>query len=140
VVKTPCLFGYFTLKIEDQTISEEDALRIDQVTQADALSEADREFFDKRNGITQSLGHINSKKTSLTMHTAWREILPGDRVLLCSDGIHDNLTDAEIETILRSRARTTVARHLVQCALDRSAEYEPEMAAEKNHRNCYFTD
>ncbi|MHB8598570.1 MAG: PP2C family protein-serine/threonine phosphatase [Ktedonobacteraceae bacterium] len=114
--------GYFTLKIKDQTISEEDALLIDQTTHADALSQTEREIFDKRNGITQSLGHLNPKQTFITIHTAQTMIFPGDRVLLCSDGIHDNLTDAELEEIVRGRARTTVARHLVQRALERSRE------------------
>jgi serine/threonine protein phosphatase PrpC len=114
--------GYFLLKVQDDTISEEDALRIDQATNADQLSEKEREIFERRNGITQSLGHFTAKKTSITIHTAQTTILPGDRILLCSDGIHDNLTDAEIEATLRHGARTTVARHLVQRALDRSRE------------------
>lgn len=114
--------GYFTLKIKDDTINEEDALRIDQTTHAEQLTEAEREIFDKRNGITQSLGHLNPKQTSIAIHTAQTMIFPGDRVLLCSDGVHDNLTDAEIEAIVRGRARTTVARHLVLHALERSRE------------------
>ncbi len=57
-----------------------------------------------------------------TIHTAQTVIAPGDRMLLCSDGIHDNLTDAEIETIVPCGAHTVVARHLVQRALDRSRE------------------
>ncbi len=114
--------GYFLLKVQDETISEEDALRIDQATDAAQLSDVEREIFERRNGITQSLGHFTAKKTSLTIHTAQTSILPGDRILLCSDGIHDNLTDAEIEAILRRGARTTVARYLVQRALDRSRE------------------
>jgi serine/threonine protein phosphatase PrpC len=122
--------GYFTLKIKDHTISEEDALRIDQTTHAEQLTEAEREIFDKRNGITQSLGHLNPKQTSITIHTAQTMVFPGDRVLLCSDGIHDNLTDAELETIIRGRARTTVARHLVQRALERS--HETHLRAKKD--------
>jgi serine/threonine protein phosphatase PrpC len=42
--------------------------------------------------------------------------------LLCSDGIHDNLTDAKIEAILRQEARASAARQLVQRAIDRSRE------------------
>jgi protein phosphatase len=114
--------GYFMSKIQDHTISEEDALRIDQATNTDQLSESEREIFAKRNGITQSLGHFTPKSPALTIHTAQTVISPGDRVLLCSDGIHDNLTDAEIEEIVRGRARTTVARHLVQHAIERSQE------------------
>ena len=115
--------GYFLLKIEDATINAEDALRIDQATGADQLTETEREIFNKRNGITQSLGHLTHKKNpTLTIHTAQTCVLPGDRILLCSDGIHDNLTDAEIETILRQEARTITARQLVQCAIERSHE------------------
>ncbi len=102
--------------------NEEDALRIDQATEANQLSDTEREIFNKRNGITQSLGHLTPKNPTLNIHTAQIVALPGDRILLCSDGIHDNLTDAEIEAILRREARTTVARHLVQHAIDRSRE------------------
>jgi serine/threonine protein phosphatase PrpC len=122
--------GYFTLKIKDQTISEEDAVRIDQTTHAEQLPETEREIFDKRNGITQSLGHFKPKRTSIAIHTAQTMIYAGDRVLLCSDGIHDNLTDAEIETIVRGWARTAVARHLIQRALERS--HETHLRAKKD--------
>ena len=114
--------GYFALKIKDGTITEEDALRIDQATHADQLNETEREIFDKRNGISQSLGHLTPKNPTLTIHTAHVAIAPGDRVLLCSDGIHDNLTDADIEAVLRTGARTTAARELVRHALGRSRE------------------
>ena len=114
--------GYFALKVQDKTITEEDALRIDQATDANQLTEVERAIFDKRNGISQSLGYLTPKNPTLTIHTACVALLPGDRVLLCSDGIHDNLTDAEIETILRKGARTTVARQLVRQALERSRE------------------
>ncbi len=53
--------GYSMLKIQDQTLNEEDALRIDQATSADQLSEMEREIFSKRNGITQCLGHFTPK-------------------------------------------------------------------------------
>ena len=79
-------------------------------------------IFEKRNGIMQRLGHFTPKAPSLTIHTAQTVIAPGDRMLLCSDGVHDNLTDAEIETIVQCRACTVVACHLVQRALDRSRE------------------
>lgn len=115
--------GYFTLRVEDHTINEEDALRIDQATGADQLNDTEREIFNKRNGITQSLGHRAHKKNpALTIHTTRTNVMPGDRILLCSDGIHDNLTDSEIEAILRQAGRTTVARQLVQAAIKRSHE------------------
>jgi PPM family protein phosphatase len=114
--------SYFIVKIGDGTISEEDAFRIEQATDTNQLNDRELEIFERRNNITQSLGHFTARRTSLTIHTAQTTVLPGDRILLCSDGIHDNLIDDEIEAILRHAARTTVARHLVQRALDRSHE------------------
>ena len=114
--------GYFLLKVQDQTLSEEDALRIDQATHADQLSEMEHEIFYRRNGITQCLGHFTPMYSELIIHTAQIEIFPGDQILLCSDGIHDNLTDAEIEAIMQRRARTTVAHRLVHRASGRSRE------------------
>ena len=49
----------------------------------------------------------------------WPKALAPDQL---RQAIHDNLTNAEIESILRKGARTTVARELVRQALARSRE------------------
>src|SRR5205823_9102317 len=59
---------------------------------------------------------------SPTIHTNQVAIYPGDRILLCTDGIHDNLIDEEIEHILRTGARTTAARLLIEHSIRRSHE------------------
>ena len=110
--------GFLSLLLDDQIISEEDALRIEQATEHDQLSETEQEYFDRRNGITQALGDLQPP----TIHCDQIAVLPGDRILLCSDGIHDNLTNSELETILRRGARTTVARDLVKQAFSRSQQ------------------
>ena len=112
--------GYLLTLLEKQVITEADALRIDQATSADQLTETELTYFNKRNGITQALEHPHPKIRELTIHVSQTTLHPGDRVLLCSDGIHDNLTDAEIEATLRRSARTTIARTLVQQAIQRS--------------------
>lgn len=104
--------GYFSLLLDKGTITEDDVLRIDQATSADELSEAERGYFARRNGITQALG-----EATLSIHIARTTISPGDRVLLCTDGIHDNLTDQELATLLKQSPRTTAARKLVQQAI-----------------------
>jgi serine/threonine protein phosphatase PrpC len=111
--------GLLTKLVENQIVNERHALKIDQATQVDQLSEVEYSYFRLRGRITQALGgpippHI---------HTDTTTIQPGDRILLCTDGIHDNLTDQEIETILRSTPRLTVARQLVECARRRSRDY-----------------
>ncbi len=58
------------------------------------------------------------------MHVGQFVLSPDDRILLCTDGIHDNLTDDEIEEVLRTRTRTTVAKALVQQSITRSLQDE----------------
>lgn len=120
--------GYFLLQQNKGELSEQDALRIDQASSANQLSEKEREHFEKRNVITQSLGG-----EKLTLHSGQIELCPGDRVLLCTDGVHDNLTDTEIEAILRTGARTTVAKALLRRAYTRSQQdKEVHMRAKKD--------
>lgn len=68
----------------------------------------------KRNVITQSIGvgEPNPDKVS-------GDFKPGDRYLLCSDGLNDELTDEEICSILRSSdASDTVTQTLIDAALE----------------------
>lgn len=110
--------GLLARLVENQIISDEDALRIDQTMQASDLSDIEFSYFRLRGGITQALG----SPVAPTIHTDQVDIHPGDRILLCTDGIHDNLIDAEIEEILRSNVRTSTARVLIEQALERSHE------------------
>lgn len=102
--------------VENQMMGEEDARRIDQAMYASELTDLELSYFRHRGGITQALGgplrpniHIDSTAIAI-----------GDRVLLCTDGIHDNLIDGEIENILRHTPRHLAARYLVDHSLLRS--------------------
>jgi PPM family protein phosphatase len=108
--------GLLATLIQSQKMSETDTLRIDQATDVSQLSEAELEYFNKRSGVTQMLGDEQPP----AVHVQQTPLLPGDRILLCSDGIHDNLLDQEIEELLRNGASTTVARQLVESAVRRS--------------------
>jgi protein phosphatase len=111
--------------VKNHELSEKQALRIDQAIQEEDLSDLELACFQQRNGITQALGDSQS----IHVHIAETPLLPGDRILLCTDGIHDNLTDAEIEDILRKGKRTTAARRLVEHALQRSQEDRTSLRA-----------
>jgi PPM family protein phosphatase len=104
--------------IENEIVNEEDARRIDQAMRAEDLSEAEISYFRMRGGITQALGGPLPPE----IHIDEIPIAIGDRILLCTDGIHDNLTDLEIEVILRKAPRNAAARLLVEYALLRSRE------------------
>src|SRR5436305_13905201 len=85
---------------------------------ADQLSDTEYSYFRLRGGITQALGGPQAP----AIHLDQVAVFPGDRILLCTDGIHDNLSDEEIETILRTGPRTSVARLLIEQSLARSHE------------------
>ncbi|WP_165423246.1 PP2C family protein-serine/threonine phosphatase [Ktedonosporobacter rubrisoli] len=117
--------GYFSLLLKRELINEDDAYRIDQATSAEQLSAEEFDYFSKRNGITQALGDHSQP----TVHIGSMPIAPGDRILLCTDGIHDNLTDQEIQQILQKGSRTRAARGLVQSAIDRSHQSDESIRA-----------
>jgi PPM family protein phosphatase len=115
--------NYLSTKIADLSISEEEAWLIDQATRRDQLNDLERSYFNKRNGITQALQHPNPHLPErLDIHVDKTIIMPGDRLLLCSDGVHDNLTDLEIEATLRGSPASLAALRLVQQAAARSRE------------------
>ena len=110
--------GLLAKLVENHVVKDEDAHRIDQAMRADQLSDMEFSYFRLRGGITQALGG----PVPPTIHTSEIAVIPGDRVLLCTDGIHDNLTDEEIEDILRGSPRTSSARLLVERSLQRSRQ------------------
>jgi len=110
--------GLLAKLVENQVVNEADALRIDQAMRPDQLSDTEYSYFRLRGGITQALGGPQPP----TIHVSQVSIYPGDRVLLCTDGIHDNLVDEEIEGTLRTGARTSAARLLIERSIQRSQQ------------------
>jgi PPM family protein phosphatase len=110
--------GLLAKLVENQVVNDANAFRIDQAMRADQLSDTEYSYFRLRGGITQALGGPQPP----TIHTNQVTIYPGDRILLCTDGIHDNLIDEEIEHILWTGARTTAARLLIEHSIRRSNE------------------
>lgn len=104
--------------VENQMMNEDDARRIDQAMYSSELTDLELSYFRHRGGITQALG--GPLRPNIHLDSTPIEI--GDRVLLCTDGIHDNLTDNEIEKILRSTPRNLAARYLVEHSLLRSRQ------------------
>jgi protein phosphatase len=99
-------------------VDEAHAYRIDQATEANQLSDMDYRYFRLRGGITQAVGG----PIPPTVHTNKTTVYPGDRIVLCTDGIHDNLTDQEIEYVLRNTPRPAFARRLIELSQQRSRE------------------
>ncbi len=108
--------GLLAKLVENQIINEFEAQRIDQATQVKQLTDIEYSYFRLRGGITQALGG----PLPPVIHLNKTAVQPGDRILLCTDGIHDNLVDAEIESVLRNTPRNTAARQMIDQSLMRS--------------------
>ncbi len=108
--------GLLAKLVENEVVNDTDALRIDQAMHAHQLSDIEYSYFRLRGGITQALGG----PLPPAIHSDQVTVFPGDRILLCTDGIHDNLIDEEIEEILRTSTRTSAARLLVERSVQRS--------------------
>src|SRR5438876_3084776 len=108
--------GLLAKLVENQVVNEVDALRIDQAMRADQLSDTEYSYFRLRGGIKQALGGQQPP----TIHVNQATVYTGYRILHCTDGIHDNLTDEEIGTILRTGPRASVARFLIEHSVDGS--------------------
>jgi len=82
-------------------IAQEEALKIDQAQNWNDLDDRQKRYFYQRGLITQAIGGRGEPD----VHVGDVELRPGDRVLVCSDGIHDNLTETEIMQLLRKSGR-----------------------------------
>jgi protein phosphatase len=66
------------------------------------------------------LTNVLGAREQMEMDVAERTIAPGERLLLCSDGLHGALDDATLQRVLRESATVTdAAEELVRLALDR---------------------
>lgn len=110
--------GYFPLAVRRQKLTEAEAVRIEQANRANELSPDDQAHFARRNEITCAVGWSDFPR----IPTSSCALLPGDHVVLCTDGIHDNLTDSEMEEILRAAASEPGAQRLVYAASQRSQQ------------------
>ncbi len=87
-----------------------------------------------RNMVTKSVPEKN-----LQLRTSHVDLAPGDRVIITSDGIHDNLTKKEIEDIINSNQDSDkAAAELVKAAKVRANtlnhEYREKHGLKKNIR------
>ncbi|HEY4502841.1 MAG TPA: PP2C family serine/threonine-protein phosphatase [Candidatus Paceibacterota bacterium] len=106
--------------LEKQSISSEQkkiiSMHLAEAKRLEDLNLDEQELFSRRNQITQALpGAVHY----FSPHA--KTVNKGDKILLTSDGIHDNLTHSEIRKILSgSGSAEDLAKELVQRAIERS--------------------
>ena len=70
------------------------------------------------NIVTNLLG----AEDGLTLEERWDQLVPGDTLLLCSDGLCRALADSDIAAILRDHSVEAAADRLIESAVSRSAK------------------
>lgn len=95
--------------------------RLSNATNITDLSEEDQLLYKKRATISQALGH-SSEDTPLTPRIYPFSLPQGSRIIATTDGIHDNLTDTEIEEIVKSPHTRSIPKQLVWAASKRAKE------------------
>lgn len=100
--------------------------KLNNIEDPDTLTEEERGMFDRRNVVYQVLGMKAIKPRIYTI-----DISEGDRLILTSDGIHDNLTDKEIAAILeKSKSSGEAVDNLIKSAQERSRSSHPRAKAD----------
>lgn len=108
-------------------VREEDIERIedklDNAKSVDDLDDLGVAAFRMRNMVSNYLG----KKNGAVIRTTILELSDGDKIVITSDGIHDNLATEEIEKIIgEDLPPKSVSTNLVRAARDRSEELDSE--------------
>jgi serine/threonine protein phosphatase PrpC len=96
-----------------------DHTRVQELVDAGAMTREEAAAHRLRNVLTNVLGG-GVPLTDVDVHRA--QLAAGDSVLLCSDGLYDVVSDAEIASVLGGSANATAAcRALIDLALERGA-------------------
>ena len=93
-------------------ISSEKAERINQATDFKGLNKVEKNLFNGRNMITQAIG-IGEMNPKIGKFKAQG----GDVIILTSDGVHDNLTNASMEDILKQKPLDPAKKLVEEAAL-----------------------
>ncbi|WP_183095250.1 PP2C family protein-serine/threonine phosphatase [Nocardioides stalactiti] len=99
--------GGFTQLSHDHTM-------VQAMVDAGRITPAEAAASPHRNVVLQALDATSTPTPDLL----WLDLRPGDRLLLCSDGVSDVLHEAAIAMILDVPSLRLAATHLVQAALD----------------------
>ena len=101
---------------DDNMIPKRIAEKYENVTSANKLNDLERKGFLLRSIITQAVGQLEP----LVVRGYSVVVTTEDKLIFCTDGIHDNLTFNEMEEVVAKNG--DVAKFLVEKARKRSQE------------------
>lgn len=93
----------------------QDHAMVEDMVEAGLITRDEAENHPQANRITRAVGAMDELFVDMEMH----ELKPGDRFLLCSDGLYKDATDNELAKIMRRKGDT--AKAAVDLALEHNA-------------------
>jgi protein phosphatase len=101
-----------------EQLTQDDSWAATILAQDPKLGPADIAHHPMRNVLTNALG----ARESVDIHLLERDLAGGERLLLCSDGLHGSLDATAIARVMSTAADCeTAARGLVSTALERGS-------------------
>ncbi|MDR0852884.1 MAG: Stp1/IreP family PP2C-type Ser/Thr phosphatase [Clostridiales Family XIII bacterium] len=103
----------YILREGELTQLTEDHTYVQDLVKGGSLSEADAKTHPQKNMITRALGVEKYVEPDFYRY----DLQPKDRILLCSDGLHGEVPDEEIQSILeKGKDLNDICRELVDAA------------------------
>lgn len=93
----------------------QDHAMVEDMVEAGLISRAEAENHPQANRITRAIGAMEELFVDMEIH----ELEPGDRFLICSDGLYKDATEKELARLLRGKGDT--AKGAVDLALEHGA-------------------
>jgi len=109
--------GYLLREGRIEQLTEDHSLVYQKVKEG-VLTPEEAKTHKLRNIITRSLGYMEEVEVDIQV----RAIRRGDKFLLCSDGLSNHVSTAEMGELLHRNSPQQTARQLVQLACDRGGD------------------
>jgi serine/threonine protein phosphatase PrpC len=115
---TPLTIDHTPYRGSDDQESMTQQIRLANTESISTLEGREQWHFKNRNVVGATLGYDKAVTHDITHVT----VRPGDKVVLTTDGVHDNLTDREIEKILNDNYVIDHANALTYMSVLRSKD------------------
>lgn len=91
---------------------------VSEQVRAGVLTEEEAESHPQRNVITRSVGYQEEEDVDVSAI----QLLAGDQLMMCSDGLHGKLHDRELVSILKKSGNPSSCQELISLANERGGE------------------
>lgn len=111
--------GWLSEGLKRGMVTQEEVELVDQADGIDALPDHLRLFYQRRNIVTRAVGAIKSEEDEVEVKDY--QLFPGDRLVLASDGLTDQMQEHRILTVLQAQPEDRATERVLQQTADQIA-------------------